>query len=226
MFKLSVSQEEIDGIKGELFHTLAQVKSSHRVEAVARGLGFKTNAALCHALKSSAVDVELEPDAFSAYLREHGYIVDYTSLLRAVAKIAIKQVMQKTPNLTHFWFGIYYDRNQTIENRMKEFEKNRKAMLTEYATDEFLIAMEFASHLQLRKTLNKSVTSYGLKHQAERFFQANPRPDRPGHGYIINGMMIVAAIHLGFKAASTHHGSPNAYFNVSLRNLSDLRLAV
>ncbi len=49
--------------------------------------------------------------------------------------------------------------------------------------------------------------SYGLKHEAETF----------ARGYLANGMLIAAALALGFSAWPTDPDSPNAYFNISLK---------
>ena len=50
-------------------------------------------------------------------------------------------------------------------------------------------------------------THNGLKHDAER----------EARDYVANGMLIAAALALGFSAERTHAGSPNAYFNISSR---------
>ena len=56
-----------------------------------------------------------------------------------------------------------------------------------------------------RKTMNKRITSYGLKHLAER--QAG--------SYISNEALIQAMIECGFRAERIRN-TPNYYFNVKL----------
>ena len=56
-----------------------------------------------------------------------------------------------------------------------------------------------------RKTMNKRITSYGLKHLAER--QAG--------AYISNEALIQAMIESGFRAEQVRN-TPNYYFNVKL----------
>jgi hypothetical protein len=56
-----------------------------------------------------------------------------------------------------------------------------------------------------RRPWNGGSGSYGLKHKAERF----------AGGYIANGMLIAAALALGFSAWPTHPDYPNAFFNIS-----------
>ena len=60
-------------IKKELRLNLPHVKSSHRAEAMARGLGWKSNAALRAALMCGPADCVLNDDAFSGYLEEKGF---------------------------------------------------------------------------------------------------------------------------------------------------------
>ena len=56
-----------------------------------------------------------------------------------------------------------------------------------------------------RKTMNKRITSYGLKHLAER--QAG--------AYISNEALIQAMVESGFRAQQIR-GTTNFYFNVKL----------
>lgn len=52
--------------------------------------------------------------------------------------------------------------------------------------------------------MNPKSNSYGLKHDAERFAGDD----------VANGVLIAAALALGFSAQPTHPGSPNALFNI------------
>jgi len=56
-----------------------------------------------------------------------------------------------------------------------------------------------------RKTINKRITSYGLKHLAERQVGS----------YISNEALIQAMIESGFRAQQIR-GTPNYHFNVKL----------
>lgn len=60
-----------------------------------------------------------------------------------------------------------------------------------------------------RKTLNRKVTSYGLKHAAERAM----RGLGVGDPYVSNGAFIAAAIALGFRVEQIQ-GTPNAFLNL------------
>ena len=67
-------------------------------------------------------------------------------------------------------------------------------------------------HLAKRKTINTSVSSYGMKHIVERKIRK----------YVANGDFIAAMIHCGFEY-KTYVGDPNCFFNVSAKNLTQLR---
>ncbi|MFC4348395.1 hypothetical protein ACFO5Q_11100 [Kordiimonas lipolytica] len=60
-------------IKKELGLNLPHVKSAHRAEAMARGLGWKSNAALRAALMCGDAECEVNDDAFIGYLTDKGF---------------------------------------------------------------------------------------------------------------------------------------------------------
>jgi hypothetical protein len=66
------------------------------------------------------------------------------------------------------------------------------------------------------KTINHDSTSYGLKHEAERWCRAQ---GHPCGGYICNGALLMAAHGLGFKIQrpSGYQNFPNAYLNIAKR---------
>lgn len=61
------------------------------------------------------------------------------------------------------------------------------------------------------KTIVKEATSYGYKHQVERWVDKT----RERHQYISNGSFIIAALDLGFQMEQDEPTSLNAYFNFS-----------
>jgi hypothetical protein len=197
--KLTISLPEIEHVKDALRSALPDVKSSHRVEAMARGLGWQTYAALRAALAAASVEVGADEDAFVAYLREHSFDAPRGCLTRALAKAGIRRAMDMEPTLTHFGYGVFRDRNKTREQREAEFAENRAAMLDDPVADEFVRAADFLSRFGRRQTINTKRGSYGLKHDAEN----------------LAGMLIAAALALGFMAKPTHPDSPNAFFNIS-----------
>ncbi len=214
--RLPFSQKDVDAVKKELGGLLPEVKSSHRVEALARGLGWNTNAALRADLPQGQMERQVDDAAFNNYLAQHGISeTRHDALSEAVLRhkfadqhVAIRAVMAREANLTYFGFGVY-DRMQSPEQREVQFRENSERMLSACAIQEFMRACEFLSQFEMRETINDALSSYGLKHRAERFHR-----ERHGEScYVSNGMLIAAAVHLGFKIQST---GPNAYLNISL----------
>jgi rare lipoprotein A len=87
--KLTISLPEIEHIKDALRSALPDVKSSHRVEAMARSLGWRTHATMRAALAAAIVEVGADEDAFLAYLHEHSFDAPRGCLTRALAKTGI-----------------------------------------------------------------------------------------------------------------------------------------
>jgi hypothetical protein len=205
MMRLKITDIDIERMKADLRTALPSVKSSHRVEALARGLGWRTNAAMRAALAGGPIEIVADDNAFRDYLREHAFDSPEHCLARVLAKIGIQRAMDLESNLTHFGYGVFGERKTSAEERRIKFAENRARMLDDYSVDEFICAVAFLSRYGRRKTINRKSSSYGLKHDAERH----------GNHYVANGMLIAAALALGFSAQPTHPGSPNAWFNIS-----------
>jgi hypothetical protein len=60
-----------------------------------------------------------------------------------------------------------------------------------------------------RKSINRMISSYGLKHQIEK-----------DTGYITNGALIQAANNLGYQIYPCRYGDLNCWFNISLKKSS------
>jgi hypothetical protein len=76
-------------------------------------------------------------------------------------------------------------------------------MLSEHGVDEFSRAAEFLFRFGRQKSVNRKRASYGLKHDAER----------AAGNYVANGMLIAAALAMGFFAERTHtpaHRTPTS----------------
>jgi hypothetical protein len=216
--KARFTLSEIELIKVELTRLLPDVKSSHRVEALARGLGWNTNAALRAELARDHMERIVDDHAFKDYLQDHGFReVDFGTLGEAVVRckfaserVAIQAVMATEGRLTRYGFGIIGHAGQTHEQRVLEFQQKRREMLEPWAVGEFVMAREFLSRFERRKTVNKAAGSYWLKHQAENFHRENGYPG----AYVSNGMLIAAAIDLGLRIAEN---GPNAFLSISLK---------
>jgi hypothetical protein len=216
--KAQLSLNDIDLVKRELACLLPNVKSSHRVEAMARGLGWNTNAALRAELELQRSERSVDDHAFTNYLREHGFTdSSFGALAEAVVRCkfaaeraAIKAVMDKEPHLAAWGFGILREPQKPYQQRLREFEESRSALLSPAGVDEFIRSREYLSYFPRRRTINRGVSSYGLKSSAERFHRDRGATD----SYMSNGALISAAVHLGFDIRQ--HGI-NAHFNIGAR---------
>ena len=76
---------------------------------------------------------------------------------------------------------------------------------------EFESAVAWLSLCEQTKTINQNVSSYGLKHEAERWCRDQ---GHAGGGYICNGALLMAAYHLGFRVQRDTPRSPNGCLNI------------
>jgi hypothetical protein len=221
--KVILSPEVIEDVKADLRLLLPDVKSSHRIEAVARGFRWATNAAMRAALISGPVEREVDVGAFVSYLSGQGFAGESSPLVQSVLRVQIRTVMEQHPGLTHFGFGVYNERRLSVDDWCTRMAESREEMLGEHAVYEFQRACQYLACLDRIKTLNRQCTSYNLKHAAERFHdrkqETTGKNDRT---YVSNGMLITAAYHLGFSVASVVHRSANAFLNISNRSFKEV----
>ena len=218
--KLPISLREIEYIKDALRKALPDVKSSHRVEAMARGLGWRTHAAMRAALIGGFVEAKADEDTFVAYLRQHSFYAPRDCLTRALAKAGIRRAMDIEPWLTRVGYSTFREpnlhrmgpRSVTPEYRLlvaaerrAMFTKLRAAMLDDLAVDGFVSAVTYLSRFRRRETINSKRSSSRINQDAQKFTKER----------IENGMLIAAALALGFTAQPTYPGSVRAFFNIS-----------
>jgi hypothetical protein len=214
--EITFSLADIESLKRELTRLLPDVKSSHRVEAMARGLGWNTNAALRADLSANAIGRVPDPKAFETYLRDYGFAgAPSVTLLHVIARTkfpseyaAIQRVMDRDPDLATGGYGLPGDRSQPRAQREAEFRQDREEMLTPERIGQFIRARAYLEPFGKRQSLNTKVSSYGLKHRAENFH----RERGVNYSYVSNGMLIAAALDLGFRVKPTNI---NAFLNIS-----------
>ncbi|WP_206245417.1 hypothetical protein [Novosphingobium terrae] len=234
MFALSIALtlDRLEAIKSCLLKALPDVKSSHRCEALGRGLGFSSYAAArASASGQEGPVVTVDGEAFVRYLARHEFHVQARSLYFAVAKVAIHAVAEANPQLTSIGIGIGRPtrigrRWQTTEERIAEFRDGRSHLLGDDTLDGFLASLAFLARVTPTKTIRQGTSSYWLKHIAENYVCTYPEGDRLGPVYVPNGILIAAALHSGFrmKTAVDEGGWPelNVSFNMSTQGLNDL----
>lgn len=233
MFTLSipVSASGVDAIRLSLTKTQANIKSSHRCEALARGLGYRTYASLLADTKVGESRIAaVDGTAFVAYLAQHEFQVSEAALYQAAAGVALQSVLGQWPTLALNGFGAG-DRErrpdgqwETGAERQDRLSKGRIALLREH--EAFLVCMAFLTRIERVKTIRSRTGSYSLKHLAENYACTYPGGERLGPVYVPNGVFIAAAIHAGFKVRPDidQYGRErlNATFNMSRPSIEKL----
>lgn len=235
MFVLDIvlTSKNLEAVKRDLLHRLPDVKSSHRCEALARGLGFQTFAA-ARAAAASVVpkSVRVNGAPFRTYLSAHGFEVKSSTLFESVAKIALLNVSDRIERLTMWGMGIGESKRradgrwETTEDRSKRFASERDELRSDYAIRPFLLSLALLHRVPATKTIRRGTGSYFLKHIAEKYSCTYPEGEPLGPHYVPNGALIAAAIHAGFKTRSHYDDygqeSLNVGFNMSKPAIEDL----
>jgi hypothetical protein len=180
--RIPISSSNLDTLKHDLIRALPKVKSSHRVEALARGLGFRSNAALRAELQlDTPIAVILNGNAFLRYLSAHKFNASAIHLYRSAGRIAIQNVLTKIPQLSMRGFGLGSperkpDRSrESLRERQSQLIESRKELLGDDAVEQFLLSLAFLARVQPTKTIRPNTNSYSLKHMAENFASASRR---------------------------------------------------
>jgi hypothetical protein len=209
ILEIALTLDRLDAIKAELTRTLPHVKSSHRCEAVARGMGFRTYASARAVAQSAPFDrVTLHGESFVAYLAEHDFAVSAEPFYRAGAKVALHDIAKTNPKLTMWGIGIGRPRHKADgewedwRDRNAKFAEARDELVDDGAVGAFLTSLAFIAKVKRTKTIRNHTGSYRLKHIAENFACTYPEGSRLGPKYVPNGALIAAAIHAGFQYRS------------------------
>ena len=220
--KITVTADLIDDMKSDLRMALPGAGSCHRTEALARGLGWKTYAAMKASLRAGPAERGIEPDTFAAYLSAHGAAATGEHLVQAVLRAQIRAVLAAQAQLTHAGFGIPRDSRLSVAEWRAKFDRERASMLGDEAVSEFRRACSYLALLTTTKAPNRSHTSYGIKHAAERHHRRQASGDRMANVYVSNGMLLAAAFHQGLRVSRVAWDSQNAYLNISSRAFREL----
>ncbi|HUD92510.1 hypothetical protein [Sphingobium sp.] len=230
MFQLTipVTQSTLDATKLALTKALGAVKSSHRAEAMARGFGFRAYAAFLERARSRQVEAAtVDGAAFAQYLARHDFNAAGSTLYRAAAQAALIGVAKRFPTLTAAGFGMgQWRSDETPQERRARFAQGRSDLVSDYAAAPFLASLAFVSRVDRTKTIRPATNSYWLKHVAEDYECTYPDGENLGPVYVPNGLLIAAAIHVGFdvKPHLDDYGREklNAGFNMAKTSLYDL----
>lgn len=207
MFILEIpfTPDRLDAVKAELTRTLTHVKSSHRCEAMARGMGFRTYASAKAVAQSAQLDrVTLHGELFVAYLAKHDFAVSPEPFYWAGAKVALGDIAKMNPKLTMWGIGIGRPWRKADgewedwRDRNAKFVAARDELVSDGVVGAFLTSLAFIAKVKQTKTIRNHTGSYRLKHIAENFASTYPEGGRLGPKYVPNGVLIAAAIHAGF----------------------------
>lgn len=221
--------EQIDSMKADLTKSFPHIKSSHRVEALARALGFKTYAALrARDLFWSPVDTELNWEAFSSYLKEKGFQPTAKPLYLAAARAAIRLILEMPelePTLTREGIGISttHHKGESTQEYVERFRRARMDLLLDNSIEEFLRSYCLVSRISHTRTITKKRGAYKLKHIAENISFTYPDGEESPADYVCTGSLICAALHAGFRYKHQYGDAPHlAYFNMLQKAIEDL----
>ncbi len=219
--------EQIESMKADLTRYLPHIKSSHRVEALARALGFKTYAALrARDLFLSPIETEVNWLAFSDYLHEKGFTCAAKPLYLATARASIMLILQVPgiePKLTREGIGINteHHKGETTEEYIRRFQREREDMLLDSSLEEFLRSYSLVSMIPHTRTVTTKRGAYILKHIAENLSFTYPDGEESPANYVATGSLIAAALHAGFYYKSIP-GSQSVNFNMLQKAIEDL----
>jgi hypothetical protein len=224
--KVVATTKTVEAMKAELRRILPKAKSSHRAEALARGLGWATNAAMRAELANGATERILDPAAFKTFFHVRGLSNPGRAFLDAVLRTQIRAVMSAQVQLTHHGLGIFQRGVLSPADRLAHYTEQREQMLGAPALEEFERACEFLVGLDRTSAPTRTFSSYNLKHFAERWHQHRGIEGRWNREYVSNGMLLAAAYHLGFEVKRASRNAFTAYLNVStvsVRALDEMR---
>jgi hypothetical protein len=213
-----ISNRSISIIETALSRSLPVVSQHQRREALARGLGLSSSAALHESLISPAAGpVVGNGQAFAACLARWDHQVNDAAFYNAAALSALDVVAGFLPLLGRSGYGSLPP-GQTAPDGF--VDADRTELAEAIAVPGFLQAVHFLQSAPRMLGKRPRACSYSLKHLAERHSAAWSDGSRVGTGYVTNGELIAAGIYLGFEwEHDGAHGSRDILLDVDLRQL-------
>lgn len=226
--------DQIDSMKADLTKYFPDIKSSHRVEALARSLGFRTYAALraVDLFYDGPIRADVNWSAFNDYLEERGFHATAKPLFLAAGRASIRLTLGMKDwdyqNLTHEGFYIDTSRHkgETPQTRAERFRKAREDMLSDSSVEEFLRSYIVVSRIPHTRTVTTKRGAYSLKHIAENASLTFPDGEVSPPKYVCTGSLIFAALSAGFWFKPSIDGSQNVNFNMLQSAIDDLECEI
>jgi hypothetical protein len=238
MFTLKVrfTLNDLTAAKAVLTRRLNHIKSSHRCEALARGLGFRTYATARSLLSEGPIVCQADGKAFHGYLQSHDIAANHRPFYQVIARIALDQVLSREPDLVKHGIGvgsprrthdIYVESAAIIERR---FAEERAFLRSDNALEPFLLSLALLNRVECTRTIRPDTSSYWIKHIAEEYKCIYSEGGPLGPQYVPNGTLIAAAIHLGFQTKQLRdengHRLQTVHFNMATKSLNDLNYEI
>jgi hypothetical protein len=232
----TVDPHHLDAVKKAASKHLAEISPSLRMEILSRALGFNTWAAM---KVSKVTRQELNVDAALAFAGSREVAINPLSLHLTMAEATLLRVAKQYPELhlhgVHEGYftpsgeqksaikaaalaGTFFE--EMHKYRRSGFEESRVDLLDSNQAEQTLRAMALFSSLTPTKTVGqRSRSSYGIKHVAERMTFDLGDGVILAPGYVSNVDAIIAALDRDFKVK--HHGgnSPNVDIGISVASL-------
>lgn len=127
---------------------------------------------------------------------------------RDEARDLLERALAVAPRLTHFGVGVFDEERKPASQVEQEFREQRAALHDHL--DEIAACADWIK-LQPTRTAFQSQSSYGRKHDVEKWFEARGGP----HMYVSNGSFIAAALGLGIAAKQRPGDGPNMVFKLA-----------
>ena len=216
--KVRLQETSLCALKRHLRNALPNATATERVEALARGLGFKTYASLRALIAATgAISKEFDEPAFVSYLAARGTDAPARTLQRVVIRALLDVILAENSILTMHGFGAPRDRTW-VTDYGAVVEQSRQEFYEDRSCDQFELALLFLQRAERRKTLNRELSSYRLKHVAENIARDfKVRTDL--RNYVSNGAFIAAALYEGFEVKRVARASLNGYLNISAKSV-------
>lgn len=181
--------EQIDSMKADLAKYLPHIKHSHRVEALARALGFKTYAALnaVDLFWDGPISVEVNWAAFKDYLQHKGFQASAKPLYLAAGRACIRLSMG---------FHDYQLLARHVYAERHEMQLDN--ILSDSAIEEYLRVYSIISEIPGTRTITKKRGAYDLKVLAEKVSFSYPDGEVSPPNSVAAGSVALAALGAGF----------------------------
>ena len=214
--KVYLTSEHVGILKRRLKQALPATQSSHRVQAAARGLGFNTFNGLTDALAGGRISTGFDDKAFQNFLVQRHQIVEERTLRNAVIGTVLEPIVAGIWNLSTWGFGLR-ENYPPKQNYRADLAADQDLLFDPTHCKQFELALVFLQRAEKRKSLNRRITSYQLKHVAENVSREFGLYPHLGD-WVKNGVFIAAAIYEGFEVRRRAWNSLDAFLNISSKS--------